>query len=500
MFGCAGQTHNTMEPSSPLALEPEKMARKLLVLDNLVPIPEPDPPAQFFPNSADPSIPFWERFRSQMSLVEQYRHSRIDRHLRWFTGNQTYFDRVMGRGHKYIYHILGEIEARGLPVELALLPIVESAFDPFAYSHSHAAGLWQFIPSTAEVYGLKKDWWYDGRRDIVASTEAALTYLTYLHDLFDGDWLLALAAYNSGQGNVRRAIKRNRRAGKPADFWSLKLPKETKAYVPQLLAIAKVFQDPDHYNVSIPEVANKPFFTALELDNQINLSKAAEMAAIEGELLAELNPAYNRLATHPEGPHRLLLPVEKAGPFSEALASLPADYWRPNKTYQVKKGDSLYTIARRHRVTIGQLKALNNLNTNILQIGQRLQLPGFGGASGLAENRTPNARHLVKQGDTLWQIARLHRVSVNELMHWNQLKKGSMLQPGQELKLAENDFAYQKRMKKVNYKVRRGDSLSRIASKFNLKINDILNWNAIDMKGYLMPGQRLTLFVDIRNI
>lgn len=499
LFGCAVQPQE--DPEQPLTsestLDTREQANGIDLLNDDVKPAETELAAAV----TAPPPSFWEHFRSQMSLADQYEHPRIDRHLRWFTGNQTYFDRVIARAQKYIYYILEQVETQNLPVELALLPIIESAYDPFAYSHSHASGLWQFIPSTGKLYGLKKDWWYDGRRDVVASTGAALKYLTYLHELFDGDWLLALAAYNSGEGNVRRAITRNKRAGKPTDFWSLRLPRETKAYVPQLLAVSKVVQNPAKYSVAIANVPNEPFFSAVELSNQIDLNKAAEMAGISNELLAALNPAFNRPVTHPEGPHQLLLPTANTNPFLSSIASLPKEHWQPNKTYRVKKGDSLYTIAKKHHVTIGQLKALNGLNSNILQIDQQLALPGFGKASVSSERQlATTAYYNVRQGDTLWGIAKRQKVSVKDLMRWNQLSNDSTLQPGQQLKLTQNAYTGQNRMRKVNYRVRRGDSLSRIASKFNLSINDILHWNSLDLQNYLKPGQRLTLFVDIRNI
>jgi len=192
-----------------------------------------------------------------MQLTE-HSHPRLDKQLAWYSSNQSYIDRVFKRGERYLYHIVNELEAQQMPLELALLPVVESAFDPFAYSHSHAAGLWQFIPGTGKRFGLERNWWYDGRRDPVASTAAAIKYLSYLHRYFDGDWLLALAAYNSGEGNVRRAIARNKRLGKPTDFWSLKLPRETQAYVPQLLAVAAVIRTPEKYNTVLPKIANRP--------------------------------------------------------------------------------------------------------------------------------------------------------------------------------------------------------------------------------------------------
>ncbi|MEO1575216.1 MAG: transglycosylase SLT domain-containing protein, partial [Pseudomonadota bacterium] len=185
---------------------------------------------------------------------------RIDQEYRWYTSHPDYLDRVFTRAQRYLPFIVAQLEERGMPMDIALLPVVESAFDPFAYSHGRASGLWQFIPGTGRMYGLKQDWWYDGRRDVVASTKAALDYLEALHRKTDGDWLKAIAAYNSGEGRVLSAVRRNRKAGKPTDFWHLSLPRETRAYVPKLLAIARVVARRYEHGVPLPYVEHAPYF------------------------------------------------------------------------------------------------------------------------------------------------------------------------------------------------------------------------------------------------
>ena len=219
-------------------------------------------PVDLKPDSTDD---LWRRVRDGMALQGHYADPRIAKQVEWFSNNQSYIDRVMSRGELYLYHIVEELEDNNLPLELTLLPVVESAYDPFAYSGSHASGLWQFIPMTGDRFGLKQDWWYDGRRDPLAATEAAISYLTYLNNYFEGDWLLALAAYNSGEGTVRRAIERNKRDGKPTDFWSLKLPRETRAYVPQLLAISRVVADPESHGIVLPSIPDSPYFDVVDL-------------------------------------------------------------------------------------------------------------------------------------------------------------------------------------------------------------------------------------------
>ncbi len=440
----------------------------------------------------------WPRLRNGLQLGQHYNNSGIEKQVNWYKNSQSYIDRVISRGQPFLHHIIGELEANDMPLELALLPAVESAFDPLAYSHSHASGLWQFIPGTGKRFGLQRDWWYDGRRDPVASTEAAIKYLKYLNKYFDGDWLLALAAYNSGEGTVRRAIKRNKKAGKPADFWSLKLPRETRAYVPQLLAISRIIANPQEHGITLPDVADKPYFIKVAISEQIDLSKAAGMAGMKTKELHKLNAGYNRWVTHPEGPQHIFLPIHTVNKFQNSLASTPRNQWTPIKQYKVKSGDSLSTIAQRYQVPVKHLRKTNGLRSDFLRIGQKLKIPGTGFDSPLVGAMSI---YTVKPGDSLWKIAKNKKVSVRNIAKWNNLDVKSPLKLGQKLKVQANGNATSSAsLKKLRYKVRRGDSLSRIASKFDIKINDILAWNKLNPKKYLKPGQRLTLFVDVLNI
>ena len=214
----------------------------------------------------------WKRIASDLRLTRNASEKTTASKLAWFARNQAYLDRVSERASPYIYYIVEELEKRDMPLDLALLPIVESAYNPFAYSPSRASGIWQFIPGTGKNYGLKQNWWYDGRRDIVAATDAALNYLQKLHKEFNGDWLLALAAYNSGEGNVGRAIRRNKNTGKPIDFFSLRLPRETRGYVPSLLAVAEIISDPEKYKVAIKPIENGQYFEQVDINSQIDLA------------------------------------------------------------------------------------------------------------------------------------------------------------------------------------------------------------------------------------
>ncbi len=468
----------------------------------------------------------WDRLRAGYQLP-QGEHPRIDTHFEWYANNPRYMERVSERADRYLFHIVEQLEAQEMPLELALLPIVESAFDPFAYSHGRASGIWQFIPATGKNFGLKQNWWYDGRRDIEASTEAALRYLSYLHQRFDGDWLLALAAYNTGEGNVSRAITKNQRAGKPTDFWSLSLPKETRAYVPQLLALSKLIADPEPHQVALHPIPNQPHFERVDIGSQIDLAQAAELAQLDIDELYLLNAGYNRWATDPKGPHHLLLPVDKAAPFRQKLSEIPSDERIGWERYRIKAGDSLISLAKRFNTSVKALKQSNNLRGNTIRQGRTLLIPvatkpanhyAFSAEQRL-ERKQARARgksgskrieYRVQPGDSLWKIARRHDVRVASLARWNGMAPKDVLKPGQKLVIWTNNKQLARAstspgnskgiIRKVAYHVRQGDSLARIAGKFNLSVKDILKWNPVKRNSYIHPGQLLTLFVDVTRV
>src|SRR5258708_25998620 len=261
----------------------------------------------------------FDRMRAGFKLEDGTDQRAVDQQLRWYASNPEYLQRAFGRADLYLYQIVTELERRGMPLELALLPVVESAFEPYAYSRARAAGLWQFIPGTGSRYGLKQDWWYDGRRDIVESTRAALDYLQRLHDEFDGDWLLAVAAYNCGEAMVERAVDMNRAAHRPVTFWELWLPGETRAYVPKLLAMKRLVRDPETYGLEFSPIPNSPYFTGVATPSQLNLKLAAETAATRPEKPDEPNPRLHPWPTDPASPPYLLLPVDAADVFAENL-------------------------------------------------------------------------------------------------------------------------------------------------------------------------------------
>ena len=317
LAGCA-QT-----PTEPASSLPDKVIRNVPGSGKTAREPDPLPlPAIEAPLHDDlPPTPVQyadvlDRIRvgSQLPDVD---HPWVRAELDWYVRNGEYMGRVFARAQRYLHYIADEVESRGLPMELALLPVVESAFNPFAYSRSHASGLWQFIPGTGKRFDLKQDWWQDQRRDVLDSTRAALDYLTYLHQMFNGDWMLAVAAYNYGSGNVTRAIRRNESLGRDTDFFSLSLPGETRAYVPKLLALGQIVRHPEAYGIALPPIPDAPYFEVVETGGPVDLRLAAELAGVDVEELHALNAGWNQWVTGPDGPHRLLIPAVVAPAFNE---------------------------------------------------------------------------------------------------------------------------------------------------------------------------------------
>ncbi|MCH8505409.1 MAG: LysM peptidoglycan-binding domain-containing protein [Ectothiorhodospiraceae bacterium] len=459
----------------------------------------------------------WARMRHGFGM-EAMVNERVASELAYYSRHPRYMDRVAERATPYLYHIVSELEVRDMPAELALLPIVESAYQPFAYSHGRAAGIWQFIPGTGRHFGLKQTWWYDGRRDIIASTEAALTYLERLHNMFDGDWELALASYNAGEGTVMRAIRRNAQAGKPTDYWNLPLPRETRNYVPRLLALRALIEDPQQFNIELASIPDEPYLGVVDAGSQIDLALAAELADLELDEFYLLNPGFNRWATDPEGPHTLALPLDRIETFEARLAEVPADERVRFQRHQVQSGETLSQIARRYGTTVSALQETNNLNGHVIRAGSHLLVPTSSRPAEQyalsadqrlqqTQNRQRNGQriqHTVQRGDTFWGLSRRYGVEVRQLAQWNSMAPGDTLRPGQELVLwvaasgATQPASGSQMMQRVNYTVRQGDSLYRIAQRFRVSVNDLRRWNNLPEGRHLQPGQRLTLHVDVR--
>jgi len=486
----------------------------------------------------------WDRLLSLYSLPE-IDNARIDKEIDWYLQHPASLSIIQKRAEPYLHHILNEIEAKNIPGELALLPVVESAFVPDAYSHADASGLWQFIPSTGEEYGLQQNSWYDGRRDVYASTKAATTYLKELSETFDGDWLLALASYNCGKNRVKKSIEHNENNSLPTDFWSLDLPKETLDYVPKLLAVAKIFAHAQDYNLHLEHIPNAPYFEVVDVKSPIDLRKAAQLANTSYDKFMKLNPGFNRSCTAPEGPHHLLIPVNRVQSFKYNLAQLSYDERvdmhqlqrekqqlaarrpaapkaaasKPETTapiqhtrYKIKTGDTLRSIAKKSDTTVAEIRKLNHLKSNTARLGAYLQLPNQGKSVATNTNwkQPPNGKkpylanaitYTVKPGDTFWNISQRFSVSPKDLAAWNNMSLKSALVAGKKISLkpaSRQQYASaSSAIRLIHYTVKKGDSLTGIARKFNVSIDDLQKSNpGLPAKGSVRYGQKLKIIVS----
>lgn len=385
----------------------------------------------------------WERVRRMMTLtpagpeVSSLREFR--RKLRRYHGNQRFFDHVSDRARPWLYHIARELAARGMPGEIALLPAVESGYGPRAVSSQNAAGLWQIIPVTARGLELPRSGWYDARRDILASTTAALDYLTTLRDAFHGDWLLAAAAYNAGPGNVRRAIQRAGLRIETADYAAIErhLPRETRGHIARWLVLSEIVAMPRLHNVRLEAVPWRPYFTVVSASAQIDLANAARRTGVSLAELSFLNPGLRRGMTPPNGPHRVLVPYGQAERVRQGLSRSHPVQVAGGLRYRIREGDTLGLIARAHGATVAALMAANGLDSHLIRAGRELLIPAPvpGGSSTKPSSKNLGV-HVVSRGDTLWLVARRYRTTVSSLRDWNRLPPGAdLLRPGQQLRV-----------------------------------------------------------------
>ena len=480
----------------------------------------PDPILSYLPDSAfedvdeeaDPQVVdnLWQRIRNGYGMPE-LESEYTAKHESWYAARPDYVRRMVARSQKYLYHIVEEVEKRGMPTEIALLPMVESAFNPQANSRSQAAGIWQFIPSTGKNFGLKQTWWVDNRRDVMAATDAALNYLQKLHVMF-GTWDLALAAYNAGEGTVQRAIERNRKRGLPTDYASLPLPPETRNYVPKLQAIKNIMTYPEQYGLSIEPIPNRPYFTEVTAPAQIDAHLAAELAEIPFDEFSALNPEYNRpLLTSTGNKHQILLPISAAETFTSNLANYdkPLVSWQ---TYHAKRGERVESIARKFGISMAQLRDINDLPVRKrLRQPRQLLVPSNGDDAApvavLVDNaelqkpadepeQAESRKHVVKSGESLSSIAKRYNISVKQMMALNHLKS-ARVKSGQTLlvdKAPIRTIASKNpgSPKKTIYVVKRGDTLSSIARKFEVATDDLQRWNNL-RDAHIIPGHKLTI-------
>jgi membrane-bound lytic murein transglycosylase D len=487
----------------------------------------------------------WERIRKGYGITN-LNSPLIANHVTWYAGRPDYFQRMTDRSARYLYYIVEEVQKRGMPTEIALLPMIESAFNPQAYSRSHASGIWQFVPATGKQYGLQQNWWYDGRRDVLASTRSALNYLQKLHRQF-GSWDLALAAYNCGEGTVGRAIAANAVQGLPTDYKSLSLPDEARNYVPKLLAVKKIISEPGQYGLALLHVPNTPYFATIDMRQHIDTKLAAEFASMTMNDFNALNPGYSKPVISGHSPH-LVLPVDRVEQFVRSLSQYtqPLVSWQ---VYQAPHGQTLEDIARRFNTSVSNLRAHNPIDEkrNKLNGAHTLLVPiAFKRpAAQIAETvstaavaTTPPAQtepganadaHTVIQGDSLYGIARRYGMKVDDLMAINglnsiALKLGQVirLQPSANTKNKVAAVTTPTAVKAITgadivatpapaaqpvtvvniepskpqhktYMVQYGDTVSAIARQFGVAMADLLSWNNLNISHTLKPGMMMKI-------
>lgn len=463
----------------------------------------------------------WQRIRNGFKIDASAKlNPLINLHQSWYAARPDAIRRTIERARPYLYHIASEVERRAMPMEIALLPFIESAFNPKAYSPAAASGIWQFIPSTGRNYGLKQDHWYDGRRDITAATQAALDYLGKLYLDF-GDWQLALAAYNCGEGCVTRAIQKNLRQGLPTDYASLSLPTETRHYVPKLLAVKNLVLDPERYGIAIDILPDQPYFTQVTVRADLDVKSAARLAGMSVDEFTALNPAYSRNLIRSDTPVNILVPVGKTDHFENNLQNGVWDTWKP---YSAKKGETPQAIAKRLGTTVSRLKEHNafKLKRGKLARAQIVLIPVKGRgvvlARSVSEAPSPASEpktselnlHNIAPGETLYSISRRYGLTVAELKDANPelvepIKSGQVLQLPADQKTASEPVAspltkvaftqtIQAKRQTTPYTVKRGDTLYSIARHFDVAVSDIKAWNpAMRKSHHVQAGKRILI-------
>ena len=471
-------------------------------------------------NSSDSDI--WRVFQREFTLDHQAERPEVKEQIAWFMAHRKYLRAAAANARPYMYYIVTQIRKRNLPLEFALLPIIESAYDPFAYSTSGASGLWQMMPATATDFGLKQTWWYDGRRDVVASTNAALDYLVYLQNFFSGNWMFTVAAYHAGQGTILNAIKKNTASGDAIDFWSLPLGKQTQMYIPKLLALAEMIGHPERYPLDMPVIPDKPYLTQVDVGSQIDLAKAAKLSGLSLSALMNLNPGFNRWATSPDGPYLIVVPIQNETQLRDGLALLPQGSRVTWERYDVKSGDSLGKIATKYHTTMAILQQVNKLDDALIHVGDVIFIPNsskhvlptsVSAESPIAtlpvveQKATASSSPVVKQieltytvrkGDTLSSIAKSLNVSWENLRAFNNLTSNN-LRVGQKLDIPppkkSSSTSAVKTLQKVHYVIQRNDSLAKIARQFAVSVQDIERWNSsVTANTILHPGKSLVIY------
>lgn len=435
----------------------------------------------------------WERIAENSSIQNQQLDAVTIKYINNYLENPAQFNKLLLKGQYFIYFVLEELERYNLPPELALLPYIESNYDPFSISSSGAMGLWQFMPATARIYGLQDTWWFEQRHDPLISTKAAVRYLAYLHNRFNKDITYTLSAYNGGPTLLEKQIKLNRRMGKSTDYRDLKLPKQTKEYVPKFKAILELILNSEKYNIQLPVFPNHSVLGQITLDGQIEIFAFSEFAELKTEFIYKLNAGYTKWASPPGKATIFNVPIELVEP----LNLKKSEFSQANQinwvTHKISKGDSLWKIAAEYDTEVAVLKKVNYLQSNVLSLNQELLIPLSN-----SHNQTfiPYQAHIVSEGDTLWSLGRKYALTPGDIAKSNGLKIGSPLRIGKELNIGNKNIYRTINSKKrtILYSVKQGDSLYRIADIFNIQIEDIIQLNSI-IDNEIKPGQVLKIVI-----
>lgn len=448
----------------------------------------------------------WKVLGEQFKLGNNEDNPLVQIQIEKWLQNKATLTAMIQRAQPYLYYIYVQAKKRHLPVELTLLPIIESGYNPLMCSDAGACGLWQIMPGTASGLYVNLDWWYDGRRDIIQSTNAALNYMGDLQREFNGNWLLAIAAYDTGPGTVDNAIRRTGKNAADVDFWDLKLSEETETYVPKLLALAAIISDPERYGITLPPVKDATYLAQVTLHQQIDLPLGAHYAGLSLPEFDRLNPGFNRWATDPHGDTTLLIPITKTLEFErniEAYNRKPHVTWQ---RYTVRRGESLNAIARKFRTSVPLIKQLNNLQGDEAPLNKPLIIAEDEKTLPVSDlslvqqymavnNQLPGQKmstHEVRPGETLWSIAREYRTKIADLRYWNHLGAGEDAKPYSHLIIWSTRRSGGETTINHEYMVRRGDTLSSIASEFNTTIDELKRAN--DLKDDTINlGETLTV-------
>ena len=403
------------------------------------------------------------------------------------------FEEYLNDSYYFIYYVIHELEKEKLPLELALIPYIESNYDPFSISSSGAVGMWQFMPKTGRLYELNKTWWNEDRHDPYRSTEAAVDYLKYLYERFNQDVYLTLAAYNAGPTLLSRKINQNKRRGLKTDFWSLNLPNQTKEYVPKYIALKELIFNFEKYELTLPDIPNNPVVQKISIPGQVEVITLSEFLDIKPELLYKLNAGYTKWASAPKDQSIFYIPIEKYYLFESEDNPFNDTNQINWISHVVESGDNLWALASKYDTEVGIIKQINYLNNDLLSIGSTLLIP-------LSKSKSntfiPYEMHIVSEGDTLWDIAKKYNLGVSDLANMNSISENSYLQLGQQLTIGNKNIHRNIESKKrtILYSIKQGDNLYKISELFDVTVKSIKEINDFEDDA-LMPGQIIKIAI-----